>query len=177
MSSFNQIVFGWLHHLAGRWPLLDAVAIFCAQWLPYILVLGFLFLILDQADARHGFYLFAEGALAIILARGIITTTIHYFYYHPRPFEVYGFVPLFSEVGSSFPSGHAAWFFALAMVVWYLDRKWGVWYFVFATLISVARIYAGVHWPLDVIAGAIIGVGSAMFVRWVLEKELAQFFT
>jgi undecaprenyl-diphosphatase len=170
MSSLNQVVFNWIHHFAGRWTILDGFAIFCAQWLPYILVIAFIFLILNKETARKRFYLFAEGALAIILARGIITTIIQYFYYHPRPFEFYGFAPLIAESGSSFPSGHAAWFFALAMIAWYADRKWGVWYFILATLISIARIYAGVHWPLDVIGGAIIGIESGMFIHWLLGK-------
>jgi undecaprenyl-diphosphatase len=174
LASLNQSIFLWLHHFAGRWALLDGMAIFFAEWLPYILCIVFLILVLYQDGARRRLYLFAEGALAILLARGIIVTAIHFFYYHPRPFVVYNFAPLISESGSSFPSAHAAWFFALAMAVWYADRRWGWWFFSFALAMGIARIYAGVHFPLDVIGGAVIGVASGMGIHWLLAPALEE---
>lgn len=170
----NIVLFNWIHNFSGRSVILDVLAIFFAEWLPYLLVLGFLLLVLYQPASRRKLYLFAEGALAIILARGIITTTIHFFYYHARPFVAYGISPLISESGSSFPSAHAAWFFALAMTVWYTNRKWGTWYFILATLMGIARVYAGVHWPYDIIAGAIIGIASGVFVHWLLQPVSKQ---
>jgi undecaprenyl-diphosphatase len=166
----NQSIFVFIHNFAGRSAFLDGLAIFFAEWMPYLLVIAFLVLVYYQFGTRRKFYLFAEGALAIILARGIITTVIHFFYYHPRPFEAYGFAPLISESGSSFPSAHAAWFFALALVVWYSNRTWGWWFFALATLMGIARIYAGVHWPLDILGGAVIGIASAWFVHWLLKR-------
>lgn len=165
----NQSIFIWIHNFSGRVPFFDYLAIFFAEWLPYVLVLAFLVLLIYQRGTRRKIYLFVEAALAIILSRGIIATTIHFFYHHPRPFEFYGISPLFNESGSSFPSGHAAWFFALAMVVWYVNRKWGIWFFILATLMGIARIYAGVHWPYDILGGAAIGVLSAWFVHWLFK--------
>lgn len=158
-----------IHGLAERSAFLDGFGIFCAQWLPYILCAAFLVLVYYQRTTRARLYLFAEGALAIILARGIVTTTIHFLYNEPRPFLVYGFTPLIAESGSSFPSGHAAWFFALALVVWFTNRRWGWWLLGGATLMAIARVYVGVHWPLDVVAGAAIGLASAWFVHWLLK--------
>jgi undecaprenyl-diphosphatase len=168
MSTFNIVVFTWIHRLVGRNIFLDGTGIFLAEWLPYFLVIGFFIFIFSKKDVRERFALFAEATLAIILSRGIITTAIHFFYYHPRPFDFYGFAPLISESGSSFPSGHAAWFFALAMMLWYADRKWGWWYFGAAIVMGIARIYVGVHWPLDIIGGAVIGIGSAIAVHFLL---------
>ena len=169
-NAMNQSLFEFIHNFSGRGAVLDGLAIFFAQWLPYLLVLGFFVLVFYEDGMRRKLYLFAEGALAIILARGIVTTTIHFFYYHARPFIVYGIAPLISESGSSFPSGHAAWFFALAMTVWYANRKWGIWYFALATLMGIARIYAGVHWPYDIMGGAVIGVASGILIRWLLRS-------
>jgi undecaprenyl-diphosphatase len=177
MSTFNIAVFRFIHNFSGRNIFLDGLGIFFAEWLPYLLVLGFLVLVLYEQGSRRKVYLFVEGALAVILSRGIITTAIHFFYYHARPFVYYGISPLISESGSSFPSAHAAWFFALAMTVWYANRKWGWWYFFLATLMGIARIYAGVHWPLDIIVGAVIGIASAMFVRWLLKDFRNQLTT
>ncbi len=171
MEHFNQSVFLFIHQFAGRSSFADAVGIFLAEYLPYVLLLGFFILIYGQKGPRRKWYLFGEGALGVILARGIITESIRFFYHHPRPFVFYGFPPLLPESSWSFPSGHATFYFALATTVWFLNRKWGAWYFVVAAAMSVARVYAGVHWPLDVIGGAIIGIVCGMFVHHLLRKS------
>ena len=158
MSFSNHAVFLAIHNLSGRNGFADAIGIFLAEWMPYLLAIAFLALVFMQPGARKKFYLFAEGALAVILARGIVTPLIQLFYHEPRPFSFYGFAPLIGESGWSFPSAHAALFFALLIPVWYANKKWGWWYLAAAALMAVARVYAGVHWPLDIVAGAIIGM-------------------
>jgi undecaprenyl-diphosphatase len=106
----------------------------------------------------------------------LLTEIVRFFYHSPRPFSVLGFVPLISEVGWSFPSGHMAWFFALSLVVWYLNRTWGWWFFALSVLMGVARIYVGVHWPLDIVAGAVVGLASAWFVRWLLKESREKLY-
>jgi undecaprenyl-diphosphatase len=59
----------------------------------------------------------------------------------------------------SFPSGHAAMAFACATVLACWDRRLAVPAFVLAAAIAWSRVYVGVHWPLDVLGGAILGVG------------------
>lgn len=71
----------------------------------------------------------------------------------------------------SFPSGHATNSFATAWVLFRMaPRKWGVPALVMAVLISLSRLYVGVHYPTDVIAGVIIGLGSACFALWLVPK-------
>ena len=57
----------------------------------------------------------------------------------------------------SFPSDHAAVAFAIAVAIYFYNKKLGSILIFCAFLISLARIYGGVHYPLDVIAGAIVG--------------------
>ena len=59
---------------------------------------------------------------------------------------------------SSFPSGHTSSSFACAFVLSRLAPRLTVPLFVLATLIGVSRIYVGVHYPLDVLAGAVLGI-------------------
>ena len=59
---------------------------------------------------------------------------------------------------SSFPSGHTSTSFACAFVLSRLAPRLTVPVFVLATLIGVSRIYVGVHYPLDVLAGAVLGI-------------------
>jgi undecaprenyl-diphosphatase len=91
-----------------------------------------------------------------------------------RPFSFYGFAPLIPESGWSFPSGHMLWFFALSMTVWYTNRRWGTVFFILSALMGIARIYAGVHWPLDVLGGAVIGVLCSMAIHVLLSKPRAE---
>jgi len=171
MFALNQKLFPFFYAAGHHNAFWDVLAIFFAEWLPYLLVIAFLVLVYYRKGWRRKVYLFCEAALAIILARGIVTEVIHYFYHEPRPFSFFNFAPLFNETSWSFPSGHAAWFFALALVVLFANRKWGWWFLVLAVLMGIARIYAGVHWPMDVLGGAATGLLCAWFVHWALTKS------
>src|SRR5581483_7506750 len=118
MSSLNAAGFWLIYHFAHRWFLLDAAGIFLANYLPYLLGAGFLLLVFREKGWRRRFYRFAEGSLAIVLSRGLVTEVIRILYNLPRPFDALGFTPLIPESGPSFPSGHMTFFFALAMTVW-----------------------------------------------------------
>lgn len=172
MQTINQYIFGLIFQLSRRNFFLDGLAVFLAEYLPYILVLGFLILVFSYQDTRMRLLVFSEGAIAIIFARGILTEIIRFFYHHLRPFEALNFTPLIGESGYSLPSGHASWFFALALVIFYFNRKMGIWYFVFAALNGLARIFVGVHWPFDVVAGALVGLGSGALTHVVLKPSL-----
>lgn len=177
MFSLDEKVFQFIYAAGHHNAFWDTLAVFFAEWMPYLLCAAFLVLVYYQKGWRRRVYLFCEGVLAIILARGIVTSVIQYFYHEPRPFSFYDFTPLFNETGWSFPSAHAAWFFALALVVFFANRKWGWWFIGLAVLMGLARIYAGVHWPIDIVGGAAIGLLCAWFVHWMLagsRKGLEQ---
>lgn len=71
-------------------------------------------------------------------------------------------VPRDSAEGLGFPSTHAAVAFALAgVVVWWLPRRWQPAAWALAAMVAIARVYVGVHYPLDVVGGAAVGVVMA----------------
>ncbi|HTY40115.1 MAG TPA: phosphatase PAP2 family protein [Candidatus Paceibacterota bacterium] len=171
MNGFDQTGFRILFDWSAGWPLRLPFTLFLAEYLPYLLGLGFLMLIFEERGRRRLLW-FLEAALVLILARGIVVEAIAYLHPRPRPFQLLGFAPIVSEPAmNSMPSGHAAFFFALAMVVFFMSRRWGVAYFVFAAAVALGRIFAGVHWPTDVLAGAAIGVLSALFVHLLLAPS------
>jgi len=62
----------------------------------------------------------------------------------------------------SFPSGHSATAFACATVLAAAEPRWRVAFFVLAAAIAYSRLYNGVHYPLDVLGGAVLGVLVAL---------------
>lgn len=168
-----QIVAG----LAGKSHLLDLIGIFLAGYLAYILIAIFLVILFVQKDWRRRLQLTLFSVFSLLVSMGIIKTALNYFFFRERPFVVYNFTPLLSHAASdpSFPSGHAIAFFTLATLMFFwIDRKWGVWFYIAAVLIAVARVFVGVHFPLDVIAGALIGFVTPFLVRLVLPKTFVQ---
>lgn len=75
-----------------------------------------------------------------------------------RPFVRLGIEPLYHEPSFSFPSTHSTIFFALAMVVYEIDKKLSYIFFVFAGLVAFSRILLDAHYIVDVVAGALLGV-------------------
>lgn len=90
-----------------------------------------------------------------------------------RPFQANGFIPLTLTIpwDGAFPSGHTAMAFALSVTILKHDKKVGILYLIMAGLVGVARIMAHVHYPIDIIGGALIGTiisgltSSKHFVR------------
>lgn len=104
----------------------------------------------------------------------IVANILKYTLDMPRPYELYPFIKKLGSGGSpSFPSGHTADAFAFAMTVSLLWHKWkiAIPVFVWASLVGYSRMSLGVHFPSDVIAGAIIGVTCAVAMYWAWPKK------
>lgn len=164
-------LFNLINGLTGKWWFLDWLGIFFAEYGGYLMILIAIFLLIGEKNWRKRIYFSASAILAVILARGLITEIIRFFYYQPRPFLVLKIQPLINhDLTSSFPSGHAAAFFALALAIFYFNQKWGWRSLVLALVISLARVFVGIHWPVDVLAGALIGLGSAFLIKKFFPK-------
>jgi undecaprenyl-diphosphatase len=89
----------------------------------------------------------------------------------PRPFDTLPDIdPLLGgTLGSSLPSGHAATSFAGAVVLGALFRRGLPAFLVLAAAIAYSRVYLGVHYPSDVLAGAAVGAAVALLVLAVLR--------
>ncbi len=93
-----------------------------------------------------------------------------------RPFEVTGF-PLIVDVptSESFPSGHTAYSFAAATAILIYDRRLGIVAMILACLTGFSRMYLYVHWPTDVLAGAVVGVMVAVACVWFMSRYIPYY--
>lgn len=169
--NFDQQLFNFIHDFTGRSQLLDFLGIFLADYLGYFLIATAVYLIWRGNNWQKRFQGAAFLSLSLLLSRGILTELIRFFYYRPRPFLALDFTPLVAEINKgAFPSGHAAFYFALAGTLFFLNRRNG-WYLGLGALaIGLGRIFVGVHWPSDILAGALVAAISVYAVNLLLTK-------
>jgi undecaprenyl-diphosphatase len=119
--------------------------------------------------------IFRAPVISFVLARGlseacyqIIKNLVH----RPRPFmTIKGLVPLITPHGFSFPSGHATLAMAMAVVLSYHFPKVRVAIYILAVLVGFSRVYFGVHYLSDVMAGFVLG-GLLGWLSLFLEKAI-----
>ncbi len=127
----------------------------------------------DKALQRKGWE--AAGAIAI---NTVITQGLKYTINRNRPY--YDYPTLITpydgtEIDKSFPSGHTSIAFATAASLSINFKKWYVVVpaYTWATAVGYSRLKLGEHYPTDVLAGAVVGAGSAYLSHWLNKK----FFT
>ena len=111
------------------------------------------------------------GSLAV---NTVITLGLKYTINRQRPYEKYpGIIfPYSIETDPSFPSGHTSMAFATATTLSLEFKKWYVVVpaYAWAAGVGYSRMYLGEHYPSDVIAGAVVGAGSAWLSHWATQK-------
>jgi undecaprenyl-diphosphatase len=188
LENIDYSIFKAINDWAGKSEWLDKLGFFLADTLGYILVfIAVVWLLKKLLNIKKEFpinadfwrvirVLVATLASSLILSRVIITEAIRYFYHRPRPFLAHNIVALINHSDSgSFPSGHMTLFFALSAVIYCYNRKLGWFFFIASMIMGVARIFCGVHYPLDIIGGAMVGIASTWIVYKLLNKQISGF--
>jgi undecaprenyl-diphosphatase len=107
-------------------------------------------------DITH-FHKFFFGLLATFLIALITQWLMKMMFSYGRPFTA-GLHSLYEYGGyDTFPSGHAMIFMALSVFILHQNTGWGMICIGLTLVIGLARIAVGIHWPIDIIGGFIIG--------------------
>lgn len=146
---------------------MELIIIFSAKYLSYVLLAVLLILFFKN---RKKDFLFIS-LISALISRFVFTELIRFFYFRPRPFVAEMVEPLIDHAPTaSFPSGHAAFFFALSAGIYYYNKKAGLWFFAVSAVIGLARVFAGVHYFTDVLGGLAIGFFSFWLVNFFFKK-------
>lgn len=104
--------------------------------------------------------------MAVFLALLIGDLTLKPVVMRLRPYMVLPEAPLLTAlpypVSYSFPSGHSFFFFAGATVIYHYRHRLGLAAYVFAGVVAFSRMYLFMHFPSDVLAGAVLGIGAGL---------------
>lgn len=124
-----------------------------AVWIALALLIG----VLGHMGVRRAFGLAAFVGLTT-LAADALSFLVKDLTHRPRPFIAHPQIdPLYAVHSSSFPAGHAATAFAGAVLLSSLRPRLAPWFLLLAAAIGFSRVYVGVHYPTDVLAGAALG--------------------
>jgi undecaprenyl-diphosphatase len=138
--------FSAIGYVGGIWAV---IAIVIAAWAPRLRPVAF------------------HVLLALLVAQGVVDLGVKPLIARPRPFVrvvTSRVVGHYRPPTYSFPSGHAALSFAAATVLAFGVPRLTVVWFALAALVAFSRVYIGVHYPLDVTCGALIGLAVGVLV-------------
>jgi undecaprenyl-diphosphatase len=180
VQSFDQSLFVLVNRIATH-PWLDTLMPFFREstfWIPFYL---FLIVFVFVNFGKKGWVWLLFAFITVLLTDQLSSSIIKNWVQRPRPCSD----PLFSDQvrllldhcsgGYSFTSSHATNQFGVATFLFItLGRYFGTWkylLFIWASLICYAQVYVGVHYPLDVIFGALLGFTIGHFVSWAYQKS------
>lgn len=165
----NISLFFLIFNLSGRFLILDQLMLFAAVYLIYLSALPIFVFAFKGGENEK------KTLLLIILAMPIafiLINLIHLVFIEIRPFAELNFSPLIKEATFySFPSIHTTIMAVIAFAYTYLKSKWSILFLLLMLWVGISRIFVGVHYPLDILGGMIVGLISI-----IVAKRLSSFF-
>ncbi len=169
--ELNISIFQWLHGFAHQSALVDAIIRFCTDPLGILLVVCVAWYLLQHHTHMHGAW-----EVVVFLGLAFFSSIIAYgmkeFFPTIRPFEYFPLTPLVSVNGAAFPSMHTAFYVALGSAMAVAHPRSGSAAIVLGVVVGVARVIAGIHWPFDILFGALLGGavgwgGAKLCYQWM----------
>ena len=168
----NQSLFLLFYGFAHRSVAFDELSVFVAVYLIWV-VMAVIFFYLFKNDSRKAAVrdiMVVFGAAAAGYAIAVIVKNI---FQSMRPFDVLTSVrSLIDESGYAFPSGHTTLLASFTGALWYGHRKAALWVGVATVLVGAARIIVGVHWPIDILGGLLIGLATGLVAQRIAKRVL-----
>lgn len=169
MLLIDEFLFWTLFNLANDHSILGRIMIVSTNWssrvFAVIYVIGIVALILNKSKRITPF----------ILAPATAFLTVHiirYIYLRPRPFVELEVESLIDHAANgSLPSMHAVSAFVIAMAIWHVHRRVGRYVLLLAIITGLSRVMVGVHYPLDIVVGAILAILISAVIFKIAGKQ------
>ena len=173
LDNIDRSLLVWLHE--NHISILNQVMPIITDVDNWILPILFLILYLGFFKGKKGKIALCLLIISLSLNDSICAQILKPFFERVRPshMSIEGLNLLVSKGGKwSMPSNHASNMFSLAVILSYFYGRFKVILFLLATVIAISRVYVGVHYPGDVIIGALIGyiISWTMITLWVIIK-------
>ncbi|WHY31479.1 undecaprenyl-diphosphatase [Bacillus wiedmannii] len=168
-SQLNIDAFRAINDLGKQYSSLNSTMVFLAEYMVYFL--GLIIIAYWFTQSRQNKMVIIQAMIAFITAEiiGKLAGKLHLNY---QPFAVLPNVNKLVDhaVDNSFPSDHTILFFSICFSFWLVHKKARWLWLVLAFCVAISRIWVGVHYPFDVLAGALIGIISALFSYWLTPQ-------
>lgn len=195
LAEFNLQGFIFLNHFLGHSDIVDNGIYFFAQYYVLFLVAACLWYI--YYDYRHDsvrqFKINLAALMAVLVAIFSWLELVRYLFPYPRPFIALDVAHLFVVNSPSFPSGHTIFIFGMATGLYFYGQgkrdknnktahrpknidahKLAFFFALSGIVVGLARVASGVHYPFDIVGGAIFGVIIGIVVELVVRTCLRR---
>ncbi|QNK87144.1 phosphatase PAP2 family protein [Sporosarcina sp. resist] len=167
--TIDYQLFELINQFAGQNNTFDQIVLWFSKYGPILFGVVFVWLWFSKSENQNDNREIVLFALTIVIITLGIDKIIEMTYFRPRPYVNHAVTLLVekSNLDPSFPSNHAAGSFALALALFWKRRTAGSILLISAFFMALSRVFIGVHYPLDLLAGAMV----ALAVTYVVMSQ------
>ncbi len=169
LSEINIELFRMFNDLGKEVMFLNPIMIFFAKYMKYFLLFGIIMYWFTRKRENRIMIISSMFAFVIAEVFGAIAGAIHS---NNQPFvELNNVNQLIGHaIDNSFPSDHAIEFFSICITFLLFKKNLRYVWLAIAILVSISRVWVGVHYPADILVGAILGIIGAALCYWIIPQ-------
>lgn len=169
LSEINIELFRMFNDLGKEVMFLNPIMIFFAKYMKYFLLFGIIMYWFTRKRENRIMIISSMFAFVVAEVFGAIAGAIHS---NNQPFaELSNVNQLIGHaIDNSFPSDHAIEFFSICITFLLFKKNLRYVWLVIAILVSFSRVWVGVHYPADILVGAILGIIGAALCYWIIPQ-------
>ena len=169
LSEINIELFRMFNDLGKEVMFLNPIMIFFAKYMKYFLLFGNVMYWFTRKRENRIMIISSMFAFVVAEVFGAIAGAIHS---NNQPFaELSNVNQLIGHaIDNSFPSDHAIEFFSICITFLLFKKNLRYVWLAIAILVSISRVWVGVHYPADILVGAILGIIGAALCYWIIPQ-------